>query len=161
MSGISEEARAELLREAQREIPLEAQPFKTLGERVGLSEQETIDAMSAMSEDGRLREISAFRSLLRRVSERGGTLLLYVAEESLEEDGRPDPDHDLPVDGCIAIGDVEDLALTVGAPLLARVERAVSGARVVCRPSEVDCCLSGAHRVERRVARGNGDRHGF
>jgi len=72
---------------------------------------------------GRLREIPAFRSLLRRVSERGGTLLLYVAEESLEEDGRLDPDHDLPVDGCIAIGDVEDLALTVGAPLLARVER--------------------------------------
>ena len=72
---------------------------------------------------GRLREIPAFRSLLRRVAERGGTLLLYVAEEALDEDGGPDPDHDLPVDGCIAIGDVEDLALTVGAPLLARVER--------------------------------------
>ena len=72
---------------------------------------------------GRLREIPAFRSLLRRVAERGGTLLLYVAEESLDEDGGPDPDRDLPVDGCIAIGDVEDLALTVGAPLLARVER--------------------------------------
>ncbi len=72
---------------------------------------------------GRLREIPAFRSLLRRVAEHGGTLLLYVAEEALDEDGGPDPDHDLPVDGCIAIGDVEDLALTVGALLLARVER--------------------------------------
>ena len=72
---------------------------------------------------GRLREIPAFRGLLRRVAEHGGTLLLYVAEEALDEDGGPDPDHDLPVDGCIAIGDVEDLALTVGAPLLARVER--------------------------------------
>ncbi len=71
----------------------------------------------------RLREIPAFRNLLRRVADRGGTLLLYVAEESLDEDGGPDPDHDLPVEGCIAIGDVEDLALTVGAPLLARVER--------------------------------------
>jgi cell division septation protein DedD len=57
------------------------------------------------------------------VAERGGTLLLYVAEESFDDDGRPDPDNDLPVDGCIAIGDVDDLALTVGAPLLARVER--------------------------------------
>ena len=72
---------------------------------------------------GRLREIPAFRNLLRRVADRGGTLLLYVAEESLDEDGGPDPDHDLPVEGCIAIGDVEDVALTVGAPLLARVER--------------------------------------
>jgi cell division septation protein DedD len=72
---------------------------------------------------GRLREIPAFRSLLRRVAEHGGTLLLYVAEEALDEDGGPGPDHDLPVDGCIAIGEVEDLALTVGAPLLARVER--------------------------------------
>lgn len=72
---------------------------------------------------GRLREIPAFRSLLRRIAERGGTLLLYVAEEALDEDGGPDPDRDLPVDGCIAIGALEDLALTVGAPLLARVER--------------------------------------
>ncbi len=72
---------------------------------------------------GRLREIPAFRGLLRRVAEHGGTLLLYVAEEALDEDGGPGPDHDLPVDGCIAIGDVEDLALTGGAPLLARVER--------------------------------------
>lgn len=71
----------------------------------------------------RLREIPAFRSLLRRVAERGGTLLLYIAEEALEEEGGPDPDRDLPVDGCIAIGNVEDLALVVGAPLLARVER--------------------------------------
>ena len=71
----------------------------------------------------RLREIPAFRNLLRRVADRGGTMLLYVAEESLDADGGPDPDHDLPVDGCIAIGNVEDLALTVGAPLLARVER--------------------------------------
>lgn len=70
----------------------------------------------------KLREIAAFRDLLHRVAERGGTLLLYVAEEDLAETP-PDPDHDLPVDGCIAIGDIEDLALTVGAPLLARVER--------------------------------------
>ena len=69
-----------------------------------------------------LREIPAFGALLKRVSERGGTLLLYVAEEDLGET-RPNPDHDLPVDGCIAIGEIEDLALVVGAPLLARVER--------------------------------------
>lgn len=71
----------------------------------------------------RLRAIPAFKNLLRRVADRGGTLLLYVAEESLDANGGPDPDHDLPVDGCISIGAVEDLALTVGAPLLARVER--------------------------------------
>ncbi|MCL7927976.1 MAG: SPOR domain-containing protein [marine benthic group bacterium] len=70
----------------------------------------------------KLREIPAFRGLLKRVAERGGTLLLYVAEEDLAETF-PDPDHDLPVDGCIAIGDIDDLALMVGAPLLARVER--------------------------------------
>lgn len=70
----------------------------------------------------RLREIPAFRGLLKRVAERGGTLLLYLAEEDLSETPL-DPQQDLPVDGCIAIGDIEDLALTVGAPLLARVER--------------------------------------
>jgi hypothetical protein len=76
----------------------------------------------------RLREIPAFRGLLKRVAERGGTLLLYLAEEDLSETPL-DPEQDLPVDGCIAIGDIEDLALTVGAPLLARVERP-SGERV-------------------------------
>ncbi|MEJ2482886.1 MAG: SPOR domain-containing protein [Gemmatimonadota bacterium] len=70
----------------------------------------------------KLREIPAFHALLRRVSERGGTLLLYVAEEDLEETP-PGPDNDLPADGCIAIGEIEDLALIVGAPLLARVDR--------------------------------------
>ena len=70
----------------------------------------------------KIREVPAFRDLVRRVAERGGTLLLYVAEEALAE-LPPDPDHDLPVDGCIAIGDIDDLALLVGAPLLARVER--------------------------------------
>ena len=70
----------------------------------------------------RLREIPAFGGLLTRVAERGGTLLIYVAEEELA-DTPPDPDHDLPVDGCIAIGEIEDLSLIVGAPLLARVER--------------------------------------
>lgn len=69
-----------------------------------------------------IREVSAFRDLVRRVAERGGTLLLYVAEEALAE-LPTDPDYDLPVDGCIAIGDIDDLALLVGAPLLARVER--------------------------------------
>jgi DNA-binding Lrp family transcriptional regulator len=59
MSGVSEDQQAELLREAQREIPLEPQPFKTLGERVGLSEQQTIETLAALSEDQRLREISA------------------------------------------------------------------------------------------------------
>jgi cell division septation protein DedD len=69
-----------------------------------------------------LLAIPAFGDLLRRVAERGGTLLLYVAQEEL--DALPaDPENDLPVDGCIAIGDIDDLALTVGAPLLARVER--------------------------------------
>ncbi len=71
----------------------------------------------------RLREIPAFRNLLRRVADRGGTVLLYVAEEDFDQDGPADPDLDLPVDGCIAIGEVEDAALTIGAPLLARVER--------------------------------------
>jgi cell division septation protein DedD len=69
-----------------------------------------------------IREVPAFRALVRRVAERGGTLLLYLAEEALAE-LPPDPDYDLPVDGCIAIGDIDDLALLVGAPLLARVER--------------------------------------
>jgi cell division septation protein DedD len=71
----------------------------------------------------RLREVPGFRRLAAKVVERGGTLLLYVAEEDLLQDGAPDPDRVLPVDGCIAIGDVEDPALLVGAPLLARVER--------------------------------------
>ena len=74
-----------------------------------------------------LRAVPGFRDLVRRVAERGGTLLLYVAEEALAE-LPPDPDFDLPVDGCIAIGDIDDLALLVGAPLLARVERPAGGA---------------------------------
>lgn len=71
----------------------------------------------------RLRDVPGFRRLAAKVTERGGTLLLYVAEEDLLRDGAPDPDRVLPVDGCIAIGDVDDPSLLVGAPLLARVER--------------------------------------
>ncbi len=83
------------------------------------------------------------------MAERGGTLLLYVAEEALEEDGGPSPDRDLPVDGCIAIGNVEDVALLVGAPLLARVERP-STERTVPLPPEpaVDAATESARTLD-------------
>ncbi len=71
----------------------------------------------------RLREVAAFRRLLQRIAERGGTVLLYLGEEDIAPEGTPDASLDLPVDGCIAIGDVDDPAFLVGAPLLARVER--------------------------------------
>jgi DNA-binding Lrp family transcriptional regulator len=59
MIPMTDETRSELLRQAQREIPLVPRPFQVLGERVGLSEEETIEALAGFSEDGRLREISA------------------------------------------------------------------------------------------------------
>ncbi|MFO7588209.1 MAG: SPOR domain-containing protein [Gemmatimonadota bacterium] len=102
----------------------------------------------------RLREVPGFQRLPRKLAERGGTLLIYVAEEELLEGGAPDPERVLPVDGCIAIGDVEDPALIVGAPLLARVERP-AGERAGRAPG------AGADGAEAAGARatieGNGD----
>ncbi|MDT8435968.1 MAG: hypothetical protein RRA92_04355 [Gemmatimonadota bacterium] len=94
---------------------------------------------------GRLREVPAFHRLLRRVAERGGTVLLYVAEEDLAGEYGPDPDFDLPLDGCIAIGDVKEPALLAGAPLLARVERPAGAPR------------PGAEAEAMRAATGPGD----
>lgn len=70
-----------------------------------------------------LRRLPIFRRLLRKMSEGGGTLLLYSAQEDLTAASRRDAADDLALDGCIALGSVRDLALELGAPLLARVER--------------------------------------
>ena len=71
-----------------------------------------------------LSRMPAFR-LLRKMSAGGGTLLLYIAEEDL--DGRvAEVANDLRLSGCIVLGTVKDVALELGAPLLARVERPAS-----------------------------------
>lgn len=72
-----------------------------------------------------LSRMPAFRRLLRKMSAGGGTLLLYVAEEDL---GGPvaEAANDLRLSGCIALGTVKDVALELGAPLLARVEQPVA-----------------------------------
>lgn len=69
-----------------------------------------------------LGRIPTFRRLVRKVTSGGGTLLLYVAAEDLAAASWDSVD--VPAfDGCIALGSVRDLALELGAPLLARVER--------------------------------------
>jgi cell division septation protein DedD len=71
-----------------------------------------------------LSRMPSFRRLLRKMSAGGGTLLLYVAEEDLG--GRvAEAASDLRLSGCIALGSVKDVALELGAPLLARVEQPV------------------------------------
>lgn len=70
-----------------------------------------------------LRRLPTFRRLLRKMRNGGGTLLLYGAEEDLPAASRGDAVDGLALDGCIALGSVRDLALELGAPLLARVER--------------------------------------
>ena len=69
-----------------------------------------------------LRRIPTFRRLAAKVTRGGGTLLLYVAEEDLPAISVDVVDGPK-LDGCIALGSVRDLALELGAPLLARVER--------------------------------------
>lgn len=70
-----------------------------------------------------LRRMPAFRRLLRKMRAGGGTLLLYSSEEDLTQSWGEDNADGLSLDGCIALGTVRDLALNLGAPLLARVER--------------------------------------
>ncbi len=70
-----------------------------------------------------LRRLPRFRNLLRKMRRGGGTLLLYSSEEDLTVASNRDTGDGLALDGCIALGSVRDLALELGAPLLARVER--------------------------------------
>jgi len=70
-----------------------------------------------------LRRIPTFRRLLRKMRNGGGTLLLYSTEEDLIAVSGEDTADAVSLDGCIALGSVRDLALDLGAPLLARVER--------------------------------------
>ncbi len=70
-----------------------------------------------------LRRLPTFRRLLSKMRDGGGTLLLYIAEEDLTAASNRDAADGLALDGCIALGMVRDLALELGAPLLARVER--------------------------------------
>jgi hypothetical protein len=70
-----------------------------------------------------LRRIPTFRRLLRKMRNGGGTLLIYSTEEDLIAVSGEDTPDAVSLDGCIALGSVRDLALDLGAPLLARVER--------------------------------------
>jgi len=72
-----------------------------------------------------LRRVPTFRRLLRKMSAGGGTLLLYSAQEDLKATSGGDATEGLGLDGCISLGTIPDLALDLGAPLLARVERPV------------------------------------
>ncbi len=69
-----------------------------------------------------IQRIPTFRRLVGKVTGGGGTLLLYIAEEDLPAI-RGDVGDGPKFDGCISLGSVKDLALELGAPLLARVER--------------------------------------
>ncbi|MFQ5530551.1 MAG: SPOR domain-containing protein, partial [Gemmatimonadota bacterium] len=95
-----------------------------------------------------LRRIPTFRRLLRKVTAGGGTLLLYAAEEDLAAFRSDDADGPT-FDGCIALGSVPDLALELGAPLLARVERPAEGP---APPSHPESVTSGESAAGRPVA---------
>ena len=71
-----------------------------------------------------LSRMPAFRRLLRKMCAGGGTLLLYIAEEDLGGHVA-EAASELRLSGCIALGSVKDVALELGTPLLARVERPV------------------------------------
>ncbi len=72
-----------------------------------------------------LRRVPTFRRLLRKMRAGGGTLLLYSSQEDLKAASGGDASESLGLDGCISLGTIPDLALDIGAPLLARVERPV------------------------------------
>ncbi|TFG66768.1 MAG: hypothetical protein E4H28_00905, partial [Gemmatimonadales bacterium] len=101
-----------------------------------------------------LRRIPMFRRLLRKMRDGGGTLLLYLAEEDLTTASGEDTADGLSLDGCIALGHVRDLALNLGAPLLARVERPVDALNAVVagredleEPATGQDVLSGSSRL--------------
>ncbi len=54
-----------LLNLLQREVPLEERPFKVLGERVGLSEEEVISFLKELKEKGILRHLGASPDSIR------------------------------------------------------------------------------------------------
>jgi cell division septation protein DedD len=80
----------------------------------------------------------------------GGTLLLYVAEEDLGGQVAESA-NDLRLSGCIVLGTVKDVALELGAPLLARVEQPVAA------PAP-DAGGSAQTEPEREVASESGDK---
>ena len=49
----------EILRALQSEIPLTSRPFKDIGARAGISEEETIDRIQSMLDQGILRKVGA------------------------------------------------------------------------------------------------------
>lgn len=60
-----EEAYKKLLNLLQRDFPLEERPFKVLGEKVGLSEEEVISFLKELKERGILRHLGASPDSIR------------------------------------------------------------------------------------------------
>lgn len=60
-----QEAYRRLLNLLQREFPLEERPFKVLGEKVGLSEEEVISFLKELKEKGVLRHLGASPDSIR------------------------------------------------------------------------------------------------
>jgi DNA-binding Lrp family transcriptional regulator len=72
----------QLIRELQGNIPLTENPYRTLGERLGLSEDEIVGRLAALKKSGRLKRIGA----VLRHQKSGYTFNAMVVFQVREED---------------------------------------------------------------------------
>jgi DNA-binding Lrp family transcriptional regulator len=73
-----------LLAAVQEGFPLAVRPFQTLGELLGISEQETIERLRRLERDGLIRRIGPILDL-RKLGCSGVLVALRVSEERADE----------------------------------------------------------------------------
>ena len=83
-----------LLRALQEDLPAVARPYAALGERAGMSEAETLDAVRRWMDSGIIRRMGAFIRHRRAGVAANGMAVWDVAEERLEEAGRKMSERD-------------------------------------------------------------------
>ncbi len=74
----------ELLKAVQREIPITDRPFKEIGERLGMKEEEVIERLMKLKEEGLIRQISPIYDT-RLLGYDSSLVAFKVPEENLEK----------------------------------------------------------------------------
>jgi len=71
----------------QENIPLESRPFKNIGERVGLDEEEVVDRIRKMSDNGVLKRLAPLLHHRKAGFEANGMIVWQVPRDREDETG--------------------------------------------------------------------------
>ncbi len=77
----------QLLRQLQRDLPVERRPFRTVALRAGMSEEAVLDTIGAMLQQGVIRKIGAILRHQRAGITRNAMVIWAVPGERAEETG--------------------------------------------------------------------------